>query len=226
MIYGLLCAGDDELAPLAALSEIYEKKQKAMLTFYCGKLAGKDVVTLYSGAGKVNAALAAELLIESFGCGALINAGTAGGLFARPFDTVVCTECAFHDMDADILTDFHPWLPSVWMPSDKSLVAAAERVASRFASPVLFGRTVTGDKFIGEEEKQRLVKEFAPLCADMETAAAALVCRANGVPFLAVRTVTDLADGGGRESFEKNCKKASAAAAAFVKELLSEYEEG
>lgn len=58
MKVGILCAGDDELAPF--LSEITEEKvsEKAGLKFYEGKMCGVDVVALFSGVGKVNAAIA------------------------------------------------------------------------------------------------------------------------------------------------------------------------
>ena len=48
-----------------------------------------------------------------------------------------------------------------------------------------------------------------PLCVDMETAAIAHVCHANGIPFLAIRTITDLADTCGAEAFERNCRRAA-----------------
>ena len=67
MKIGILCAGDDELAPF--LPQIKEMKitEKAMLKFYEGKLGEADVVTLYSGVCKVNAAIATQILIDSFG---------------------------------------------------------------------------------------------------------------------------------------------------------------
>ena len=53
-----------------------------------------EVVALYSGVCKVNAAIAAQVLIGSFGAEIIINAGTAGGMDERLeiFDTVISTE--------------------------------------------------------------------------------------------------------------------------------------
>ena len=76
MNIGILCASDAELKPFLPMMEGTETVQKAMLTFYTGKISGQDVTALYSGACKVNAALAAQILIDSFRCGAVINAWT------------------------------------------------------------------------------------------------------------------------------------------------------
>lgn len=50
-----------------------------MLKFYEGKIHGIEVAALFSGVCKVNAAIAAQLLIDVFGTDIIINSGTAGG---------------------------------------------------------------------------------------------------------------------------------------------------
>ena len=218
MRIGILCAGDDELAPFLNELEHADKKEFAMLTFYLGRAGGADAVALYSGAGKVNAAIAAQLLISAFGCGAVINAGTAGGIAdgVELFDTVVATQTAYHDADEDILTQFHPYLPSIWMDGDACLLSCAREAAELIPQRVLFGRIVSGDRFIEEDGREALKRRYSPLCADMESAAAAHVCHAFGVPFLSIRTITDTADSDGKVNFEKNCKAASAIAAVLT----------
>ncbi len=39
-----------------------------------------EIAVLYSGVCKVNAAVATQILIDTYGCAAIINAGTAGGI--------------------------------------------------------------------------------------------------------------------------------------------------
>ncbi len=91
MRIGILCASDEELAPFLAMPGQWEPTENAMLAFYSGKLEGVPVTALFSGVGKVNVALAAQLLISAYRCGAVINAGTAGGIGEglAIFDTVV-----------------------------------------------------------------------------------------------------------------------------------------
>lgn len=97
---GILCAGDDELAPFLPLIENRTETRKAMLTIYEGEISGVPAAVLFSGVCKVNAAVAAQILIDSYGAQAIINAGTAGALeeSLAPFDTAVGTETAYHDV--------------------------------------------------------------------------------------------------------------------------------
>ena len=80
---------------------------------------------------KVNAAIAAQTLIDACGVDALVVSGVAGGLdaAARPFDLVIARETAYHDVAEDILTEYHPWMESIWFQSDAALLARAEAAA-------------------------------------------------------------------------------------------------
>ena len=225
MKIGILCAGDDELAPF--LPQIKEMKitEKAMLRFYEGKLAGTDVVTLYSGVCKVNAAIATQILIDTFGVSAVINAGTAGAIDEKLnlFDTVVATDCCYHDVAEDILTDFHPWMKSVFFESAPYLLEKAKLAVKKTGlSNVFFGRMVTGEAFITDEGREQITRKFAPLSVDMETAAVAHVCYVNNIPFLSVRSITDTAAHSGIDSFEENSAKASEIAAELTVEVIKE----
>lgn len=76
MRVGIICAGDEELAPFLPLIEDCSMTEKAGLKFYEGKIQGMEVIALFSGVCKVNAAIASQLLIDVFGVDAMINAGT------------------------------------------------------------------------------------------------------------------------------------------------------
>ena len=107
---GILCPSDSEAAPFLADMEGVTETRKAMLRFYEGTFHGVDVVTLFSGVCKVNAALATQILIDSYQAGAVLNVGTAGALAPglSIFDTVIATEAGYHDVSPEILTEFHP----------------------------------------------------------------------------------------------------------------------
>lgn len=222
---GIICAGDRELAPFLLHLENTRLVEKAMLKIYEGDLNGIPVVTLFSGVCKVNAAIAAQILFDRFGVDAIINAGTAGGMHPalQIFDTVVSTEVAYHDVAGKILTAYHPWLDSVWFQADANLLALARSAAEKQpAGHVHFGRMVTGESFIADDGRDAINTNFEPLSVDMETAAIAHVCHANGIPFLAVRTITDTADHSGSGHFEQNCAQASVISKDFVLALLDE----
>lgn len=223
MKFGILCAGDSELEPFLPLLEGRSVRERAMLRIYEGSIEGVPAAALFSGVCKVNAAIAAQILIGECHCGAVLNAGTAGAMDGRLeiLDTVVSTETAYHDVAEDLLTEFHPWLPSVWFPADPGLTALAREAAAQLAPRrVFFGRMVTGEQFIEDAERERIWRQYAPLSVDMETAAAAHVCHVNGIPFLAVRTITDTPAQRGPEVFEAHCEEASRRSAAFVRQML------
>jgi len=225
MKIGILCAGDREAAPFFPMLCSIRTTEKAMLKFVEGRMENVNVVVLFSGVCKVNAAIAAQVLIDTFHCEAIINAGTAGALSTelQLFDTAISTEAAYHDVDEGILTEFHPWMQDIWFKSDEGLLqiarAAADQIPSKYRT--VFGRMVTGEAFIADDMRERLSSKYQPLSVDMETAAVAHVCYVNRVPFIAVRTMTDTADHSSSASFEQNCTKAAAISAEFVRAMLS-----
>ena len=89
-----MCASDTELAPFLTRMHIEKVTEKAMLKFYEGTFGAVDAVAVYSGVCKVNAAIAAQILIDGFGADAVINAGTAGGMDkdVELFDTIAAEQ--------------------------------------------------------------------------------------------------------------------------------------
>lgn len=206
---GIICAGDVELEPFLAHIEEVTIKEKAMLKFYEGNINGVPIVVLYSGVCKVNAAIAAQILIDTYDIHSIINAGVAGGMDEgiELFDTIISTQVAYHDVDDDILTEFHPWMSSIYFNSDETLLSVAKTLSKE--NRMHFGTMVTGEKFIEDNFRDSINEKFKPLSVDMETASIAHVCYVNKVPFIAIRSITDTATHVGVENFEKNCKKAS-----------------
>ena len=80
MRVGIICAGDREVAPFLPMIHDCKMTEKAMLKFYEGKISDVEVVVLFSGVCKVNAAIATQILIDTYHVNRIINAGTAGEL--------------------------------------------------------------------------------------------------------------------------------------------------
>ena len=165
-----------------------------MLKFYEGTISNVEVVVLFSGVCKVNAAIATQILIDTYQVDCIINAGTAGGMDPKLqiFATVISTEVAYHDVDEGILTEFHPWLESVFFKADAKLLELSEKAVSKMNPEyqVFWGRMVTGEAFIADEGRAKINEQFAPLTVDMETASIAHVCYVNKIPFLAAMVFT------------------------------------
>ena len=226
MRVGIICAGDEEVAPFLPMIGECRTREKTMLKFYEGQINGVDIVILFSGVCKVNAAIATQILIDTFGVNMIINAGTAGGMAKELdiLDTVISTEVAYHDVAPDILTEFHPWMESVYFQADPQLLKLSKQAVSKVnvAGKVYWGRMVTGEAFIADEGRQAINEQFSPLSVDMETASIAHVCYVNNVPFIAIRSITDTATHSGVGHFEENCPKASAIAKDITVVLLAE----
>lgn len=215
MKIGILCASDEELAPFLPCIEGDAVVERAKLRFHCGRIGSADVVAVFSGVCKVNAAIAAQLLIDRFGAELVLNAGTAGGMAPslELLDTVISTEVVYHDVSPFILTQFHPWMETEFFRADEKLLDASHRAAETLdpARRVIWGRMATGEAFIDSEGRADINQRYSPLCVDMESASVAHVCYAFDVPFLSIRSLSDTADHRGAENFEAHCRAASEA---------------
>lgn len=209
----VICAIETEFAPFLAEISAPRVSEKAMLRFYEGSIEGVPVVALFCGVGRVNAAVATQILIDRFGVNAVINGGTAGAVAVNLgiFDTVIATESLYHDMEPSILTDYHPGLPSAVFPSDEDLLARCREALPHVNTGhnIVFGRIVTGEAFIEDDRREDIIARFNPLAVDMETAGIAHVCYVNRVPFVAIRAITDTADHSGANQFAQNCVRAA-----------------
>ena len=226
MRVGIICAGDREVAPFLPMICESKTTEKAMLKFYEGTISDVEVVVLFSGVCKVNAAIATQILIDTYHVKIIINAGTAGGMSQNLeiFDTVISTEVAYHDVAPNILTEFHPWLETMFFRADQGLLNLTKMAVDKLKQnyKVYWGRMVTGEAFIADEGRQKINEQFAPLTVDMETASIAHVCYVNNIPFVSIRCITDTATHSGTGHFEENCEKAASIAKDITVSLLTE----
>lgn len=226
MKIGIICAGDEELSPFLPLIKDCKTVEKAMLKFHIGRIDGMEIAALFSGVCKVNAAIGVQLLVDLFGADMIINSGTAGGMDPGLdiFDTVISTEVYYHDVAPDILTEFHPWMESVFFKADLKLISLSKTAVKKIRpdGKVVWGRMATGESFITDEGRLRINQEFSPLTVDMETASIAHVCYVNRIPFLSIRCITDTAEHSGLDNFDENCAKASVIAKDITVALLTE----
>lgn len=224
MRIGIIGPSEDEIMPF--INEISNKKLEhhAMLKFYIGKYENIDVVALYCGVCKVNAAIATQVLIDKFQVTHIIVAGVAGGIDKKLKigDTVISTEVAYHDVAEEILTEYHPWMKTIYFESDKNLLSLCKAIVNEntFSNNILFGKVVTGEAFIDKKGRSEIISKFNPLCVDMETASIAHVCYANKTPFIAIRSITDTEDESGVEAFEFNCSMAAENSIKVMKKIL------
>ena len=208
---GIIGAMEVEVAILKEKMEDVRIIKKASMDFYEGILAGKKVVVVRSGIGKVNAGICAQILADVFSVDAIINTGIAGSLNKNINigDIVLSTDVVQHDMDA---TGFGyrkgqiPQMPVFFFNADDNLRRLAAEVCKEVNPDiqVFEGRTASGDQFVCDQDvKNRIVSEFSAYATEMEGAAIGQAAYLNEIPFLVVRAISDKADGSAQMDYSE-----------------------
>ena len=208
---GIIGAMEVEVAILNEKMEDVRIIIKASMDFYEGILAGKKVVVVRSGIGKVNAGICAQILADLFSVDAIINTGIAGSLNKNINigDIVLSTDVVQHDMDA---TGFGyrkgqiPQMPVFFFNADDNLRRLAAEVCKEVNPDiqVFEGRIASGDQFVCDQDvKNRIVSEFSAYATEMEGAAIGQAAYLNEIPFLVVRAISDKADGSAQMDYSE-----------------------
>ena len=212
---GILCACEKEVIPFIKNMQNVSITEYAMHTFYSGGINGTDVVAVFSGCGKINAAITAQQLIDRYSVNTIIFSGIAGGLKdgINIFDTVVCTASDFRDTNHEIYSDF-PIMEEPIFYADEYLCGIARKTAANVGWKVHFGLAATGDIFTDNINPNAI-------CIDMETAAAAHTCYMCKIPFIAIRSISDNNADQGQEAINRNFEKAAYRSYRFVEAMIS-----
>lgn len=208
---GIIGAMEVEVAILKEKMKDVRIIKKASMDFYEGILAGKKVVVVRSGIGKVNAGICAQILADVFSVDAIINTGIAGSLNKNINigDIVLSTDVVQHDMDA---TGFGyrkgqiPQMPVFFFNADDNLRRLAAEVCKEVNPDiqVFEGRIASGDQFVCDQDvKNRIVSEFSAYATEMEGAAIGQAAYLNEIPFLVVRAISDKADGSAQMDYSE-----------------------
>lgn len=224
MRIGVIGPSEDEIKSFIDKCEIKKTEIVAMLTFHAGVYKNVEIFALYCGVCKVNAAIAAQILIDKFEVTHIIVTGVAGAINNKLSigDTVISTKVAYHDVAKEILTEYHPWMENEFFEADNKLIGLCKKIidTKEFSQKVFFGKIVTGEAFITDNGRKEIINRFNPLCVDMETGGIAHVCYVNKIPFIAIRAITDTGEESGVETFESNCVFASKNSIEILKRLL------
>jgi adenosylhomocysteine nucleosidase len=215
----ILSALAEEQRGLLALLGQRQDIRHAGRDFALGELHGHSVVLALSRIGKVAAAITATALIEQFGVARIVFTGVAGGLApgVQVGDVVVASGFVQHDMDASPIFPRYelPLYGRSLIPCDAALsdlLFAAAQVhrakvdagldvsSGGVAHRVHRGLIASGDRFVCAAAEATALRSalraagHEALAVEMEGAAVAQVCLDYGVPFAAVRTISDRAD--------------------------------
>jgi adenosylhomocysteine nucleosidase len=198
-------------------------------TFYQGQLNDSDVVIVQSGIGKVAAALATAFLIDKFQPDYVVNTGSAGGFepSLQVGDIVISSEVRYHDVD---LTAFGyeqgqlPSQPAAYTANTQLVDTAQSSAVSLGEINCIVGLITTGDTFMTKaEDISKARKHFPEMAAvEMEGAAIAHTCQHLHVPFVIIRSLSDIAGKESPTSFEAYLEKAAVNSSQLVEMMVDQ----
>lgn len=217
-LLGIISAMPEELAHLA--DDSGGRIAVGGLSYLKGHIAGRDAIFVECGMGKVNAGVAAALMLDRFPCTALMFCGVAGGLDPAlgVGDVVVGTRNIQYDYGAELEAGFKTYQPGkpplpgfddvhgYDVPLDLlerlrgaaaavTFEALPESVGAGRMPRVSFGPIATGDCFVNSERtRKRLHGSYGAQACEMEGGAVAQVAeRFGNLPLVNVRCLSDLA---------------------------------
>jgi adenosylhomocysteine nucleosidase len=207
----------------AAMTDRHEQVVNGR-TFVMGSLEGQDAVLFLSGISMVNAAMTTQLALDRFQISRIVFSGIAGGVdpaFAIG-DVVVPSQWGEYLEAVFARETAAGWrLPSFFdrpfpnygmifpQPVEVARAGAMVEHTVKFATcttdnhcferpprVAVGGNGVSGQAFVDNRDFRKFTfKTFQARVLDMESAAVAHVAYANGVPFIAFRSLSDLAGG-------------------------------
>lgn len=223
MKIAILGAMDEEVQLIKESLDALQEVTYSHLVFYTGELHGHEIVLVKCGIGKVASAVATTMIIEKFNPDYVVNTGSAGG-FDKALDIgdiVIADTVTHHDVD---LTVFGYVLGQcAGMPENyvcnEHLIEAAQASAKHIKGvKVKQGLVCSGDSFVGSDELALAIKiKFPEMKAvEMEGAAIAQAAYLMGVPFLVIRSLSDIAGKTSTVSFQTYLEQAAKNSAQLV----------
>lgn len=195
---GIIFAMEEELNALKKYLTITKEYNIFELKFYESNMNNIDVVLVESGVGKVNAARTTQILIDNMKVDYVFNIGVAGGVSNKLSvgDIVLGEKLVQHDFDITAFNHKKGYIPSVgvYIDTDLYLLNIANEVLSGM-NEVNYHRGIiaSGDIFCTEAKmSEKINTKFNALCVEMEGASIAQVCYLSHVPFLIIRSISDV----------------------------------
>ena len=224
---GIIGAMEAEVAILKSKLAKSKTIIQSGFTFYQGELNGSEVIIVQSGIGKVAAALATAFLIDKFQPDYVVNTGSAGGFeqTLKVGDIVVSSQVRYHDVDVTAFGYEKGQLPNqpAAYVANPMLVDAAKSSALLLTDiKSLVGLITTGDTFMTNEGDINKAKINFPdmVAVEMEGAAIAHTCHHLDVPFVIIRSLSDIAGKESPTSFDAYLEKAAVNSSQLVENMV------
>ena len=220
---GIIVAESEEMEAVKNIMKNIEIKNIYEFKVVIGEINNKTYILIKSGVGKVNAARTAQILIDKFDIEYIINVGSAGALNAKLNigDIVIGSKLVQHDFDVTAFGREKGYISEVgkFFESDLEIIKKAKEVKINDINIVL-GTIASGDIFCTDVKmKEEIRKEFNADCVEMEGAAIAQVCILSKVPFIIIRSISDIPNNNNQIDFKNYIKLASKNCAELISRI-------
>lgn len=223
---GIVASSEQELAYLYEKYPAVKEEHAAGWTFRLYSCPGFEAVSAVSGVGKVRAAACTQLLIARYNPDEMYMSGICGGLSRglKGLDLVVAAESIQHDVrnaGGEESPFDHDGGRRSRVPADPDMLGSMKQYCETKRVNAAFGVVATGDSRIDSAERcEALQRQYNAIAADQELAAFYHVSCLNRVRFLAVKAVSDMADGciaeDQRRFLLEACRRANAVLLDFI----------
>lgn len=219
---GIIFAMKEEMDALKEYLNITREYEFYDLKFYEGNINNVTCVLVECGVGKVNAARTTQVLIDKMNVDYIFNIGVAGGISKKlnVLDIVIGEKLVQHDFDITAFNHEKGYIPNigVYIESESKLVALARKTN---IENVKVGNIASGDIFCTlESMSSKINNKFNALAVEMEGASVAQVCYLCKVPFLVIRSISDIPGNNNVISYEEFLIKSSKKVADLMNEIL------
>lgn len=221
---GIIVAEVQEMEAIKEIMENVNSIDVYNFKIYTGKINNKDFLLVRGGVGKVNSARVCQVITDNFNLDAIINVGSAGGLSENLNigDIIVGEKLVQYDFDVTAFGREKGFIPETgkFFESDKILLEKSKNIKIQ-NQKILTGTIGSGDIFLTDTNLKEIIKkDFNCSCVEMEGAAIAQVCTLNKMPFLVIRSISDIPNGNNELDFNEYLKLASKNCANFIKQLV------
>jgi adenosylhomocysteine nucleosidase len=242
----ILGAVPQEITLLVNALEMGEKKQLWGIPYWQGKLHGKSVVIAITGIGKTFTGITSTLFIKEFQPRLVLMTGTGARINQqlRTGDVIVATHTYEHDygsltVDRDMVyrpmnsPDDGKEVINEFKPSPTMLALAQKAIDSyqpqriiidenlSYENSVRFGVVASSDLFgVPQARIDLLRNHFLADIMEMESGPLSLVCQTFGIPYLIVRSGSNIAQETPNDDYLRLSPFAAREAAQFLLHLI------
>ncbi len=225
---GIIVAMEEEFEEIQKNMRNIEIKRIHNLTFLIGKIEGKECILVQSGVGKVNAARTMQVMIDYFELDYIVNVGVSGSISndLSIGDILIGEHVVQHDFDITAFGHSKGYVTGIgnYIKCSEILNSKLQGVIKNIPErdyKIKLGVIATGDIFCTDiTMKDKIRAKFNADAVDMECAAIAQVAYLNEIPFMAVRSISDIPNGNNASTFDDNLKLASKRCANLLEEFL------